>query len=203
MASTAEQIITNVAKGLSQVQVAKMLGVDESYVSQVVNSEDGQAAIAELASQISEVNEKFDTVLEETEMLALDRIKNRTGMANLQQSLAIFKTLNAAKRRRDTSPATRQTVGEVQVLVLPQIAVTNYVMNSNSEIIEVEGRTMISADAKKLPQMMLERLGRKIEERNVQLSDEKVSRAQELLTGMQGKRPARKLAAELDITDLL
>jgi transcriptional regulator with XRE-family HTH domain len=203
MASTRDQIISNSAKGLSQVQIARMLGVDESYVSQVVNSDDGKQEIEALAAGISEENAKFDSDLDSAEQVALERIKSRIGLANFQQSLAAFKILNAANRRRDTAPAARQTVGEIHTVVLPQVAVTQYIMNTQSEIIEVEGRTMISASAKQLPQLIQQRLGRAVEERKVELSAEKQNRTTELLAGVDSSRPRRKLPQELDITDLL
>jgi predicted XRE-type DNA-binding protein len=203
MSSTKDQIITNAAKGLSQVQISRMLGVDESYVNQVVNSDDGKEAIEKLATGISEENAKFDDTLDSAEQIALDRIKARMGMANLRDSLAAFKILNGATRRRDSAPATRQPLGQIHTVVLPQIAVTQYIMNSQSEIVEVEGRTMISANAKQLPQLIQDRLGRVPVERNVQLSDEKANRTTELLAGVDSSRPRRKLPAELDITDIL
>ena len=207
MSSTKDQIISNAAKGMSQVQIARMLGVDESYVSQVVNSDDGKQQIEEMAAQISAETSKFDEMLDDAESVALNRIKSRLGMANFQQSLAAFKVLNSANRRRDTSPAARPQVGAIHTVMLPQIAITQFLMNSKSEIVEVEGRTMISANAAQLPSILKQRTGRDLVLESAESKQEtpvRAERATALLSSMETARPrAKKSTADLDITDLL
>jgi len=201
--STADQVIANVARGLTQVQVARMLGVDESYVSQVVNSEDGAAAIKELAAATSEINAKFDEDLDSAEEVALSRVRQRLGTANMQQALAAFKILNAANRRRDTAPATRQQVGEIHQVVLPQTVINNYVMNAQSEIVEVNGRTMVSATAQQLPKLLQQRLNRTLPDKSTEMSEDKKARTVQLLTDVKPAQRRRSSAADLDITDII
>ena len=204
MSATSEQIIEYAAKGMQQVQISRMLGVEESYVSQVVNTEEAQERIQARAAQISEVNAKFDTEAEEAEMTALQSVKRRLPTANFQQSLQALRVLNALNKRRDTSPATRQVQGTVQTLTLPQQFVTQFVINSQSQIVEVGGRTMVSASAGQLPALAQAKLNRIAGTEEVPaLSQPKVERTDELLNTLEYRPSKRKSAAELDLSDIL
>lgn len=201
--STSDQIVNLAAKGMMQVQIARMLGVDESYVSQVVNSEDGQKAIQEQAVQITEANDKFDKQIEDLEQTALDRVKLRLNQANFQQSLAALKVLNALNKRRDTTPAARVTQGNVVPVVLPQSIAIQFTMNAQSQIVEVEGRTMVSASAGQLAHIAQKKLGRDPTVVVEAAQPAKIERAVEMLTSLEYQpRKRSKSIAELDISDI-
>jgi len=203
MSSTTDQIIQYAASGVQQIQIARMLGVDDSYVSQVVNDPDNASKIQELAAEISEENRKFDDDIDASEEIALATVKRRLGMANMQQSLVALKTLNSLKRRRDTSPAMRQQTGTVVQLMMPQVTLVNYVANSQAEIVEVEGRTMVSAQSSQLAVLMQQRLGRVPDENNRQMSQVKQERTNEMIEQIRAPRRIRSSSADLDISDII
>jgi hypothetical protein len=150
------------AKGISTSQVAAAVGCDDSYISQLKADEEVQALIAAKQSAHSQEAVKFDETLERAEMLALEKIEKNMQFATLGQALAAFRVLNTARKRTD--PAVQSDAGTtINVnLTLPATALPQYIVNARSEIIEVEGQTMISATPKTLDQILAAKASDKV-----------------------------------------
>lgn len=158
--ATKEQAVSLIAQGLSTTQISQACGVSESYISQLRSeqSEAGADPATPQAAELSAVDLAFDTKLETSESLALDRIERSLGFANMGQALAAFKILNGARKRKDGAAPTGNAGVTVNVtLTLPSVASARYVTNSSNEIVEVEGKTMVSATAKSLDAILLAR----------------------------------------------
>lgn len=156
--SAKDMALEMLAQGLQPPVVAATIGVTESYISQLLSDEDFAAAVAEKRSLQSQADMQYDDKLARVEEVYLDRIEQKAGMANLQQSMQAFKIINGAKRKKDRSaqPLT-QNIGVVVNIALPTIVAPQYLLNQNSEIVEVEGKTMISASPKSLDGMVAAR----------------------------------------------
>lgn len=162
--ATKDQAISLITQGLSTTQIALACGVSESYISQLRSD----PAVAEAygiigaggasGAELSSVDKAFDSKLEQAESLALDRIERSLGFANMGQALMAFKILNGARKRKDGNVPGVTTGVTVNVsLTLPATASARYVTNSSNEIVEVEGKTMISATAKSLDSILAAR----------------------------------------------
>lgn len=200
---TVDKIISYAAKGYKQGEIARALGVDDSYVSQILSDPDNAAKVEETAVAITEANDTFDAKIDEAENMALDGVKRRLPMAKFEQQLSALKVLNAMKRRRDTAPATRQQQGTIVNLQLPQVAMATYVMNNANEIVEVAGRTMITATKDQLPMLAQEVLGRTVEDPAVvEANKRKLERASEVVDSLTS--PIRKRTKVLhDLSDIM
>ena len=144
--SLKEKIIEFLKAGVPTGAIADAVGCEDSYVSQVKSDPDVAAEIA--AARIGSVEEAVlhDDILDRTELRALQRIERALPSANLSQALAVYKTLNAATRKN--ASAANPTNGGTHIhvsLTLPQTALPHYVKNAQNEIIEVDGRTMVTA----------------------------------------------------------
>jgi hypothetical protein len=149
-----EYAITLLAKGIPTSQVAAAVGVDDSYISQLKADPEVRQQIAELQASHTIKDDKFDEILERAEFLALEKIEKNMQFATLGQALAAFKILNGARRRKDDL-ITAENITSVTVnLTLPASSIPQYITNSKSEIVEVEGKTMISATPKTLDQIL-------------------------------------------------
>lgn len=155
--NTKEHAIRLLAQGIPTSQVAAACGVTDSYISQLKADPDAQNKIAEQQAAASIADAEFDTDLESAEALALDKIKKNLPFANMGQAIAAFRILNTARRRSDPVIHADSQVSVTVNLTLPQSAVPRYVTNGQNEIIEVEGKTMLSATAKSLDQILAER----------------------------------------------
>lgn len=74
-------------------------------------------------------------------------------------------------------------------LILPAQHVHRYVTNTQNEIIEVEGRTMISATPKSLDALLAEKAGKQLKHDAAQAPLERAAR---LLGGLTPLRPTRR-----------
>lgn len=146
------EIVKYLAAGHKAVHVAKAVGVTESYVAMFQS----QPEIAELISELSAArlskSTKHDDNIESAEETALSRVTQLLPFADLKTALNAFNTLNKAVKRKDTSTGSGAAQnGPVVSIVLPQTTINNYVQNptfvtnSTNEIIEVEGRAMVTA----------------------------------------------------------
>lgn len=201
-----DQALEMLAQGISPVQVATAIGVTESYVSQLMGDEDFRASLDEHRVAISKENLAFDAQLERTEKGYLDRIEEKQKFANLQQSLQAFKILNSARRRKDGVLINQQVnIGAVVNISLPQFAVPSYVVNAKNEIIEVEGKTMISATPKRLDEILAIRNGGVTKTKEQLPGITRVERAATAIETLDN-RPVRRLTRNTkseDLVDLL
>jgi hypothetical protein len=154
-----DQAIILLAQGIPTSQVAAAIGCDDSYISQLKADPEIQQQIAEKQAAHSIADSKFDETLERAESLALDKIERNMQFATLGQALAAFRVLNGARRRKDALVQTDNGISVTVNLTLPANNIPRYITNSASEIIEVEGKTMISATPKSLDQILAARAG--------------------------------------------
>lgn len=155
--SPKEYAISLLAQGISTSQVAAACGVDDSYISQLRADPEVQQSIAVARSEHVVADTQFDNTLERAESLALEKIEKNLPFANMGQALAAFRILNGARRRKDQFAQPEQHVSVTVALTLPQATIPRYVTNSQNEIVEVEGQTMISATPKTLDQILAAR----------------------------------------------
>lgn len=150
-----DRAIELLCQGVSTTQVAEAIGVDPSYISQLKADPDTAAKIAEATAKHTIDDVHHDSKMDKIEALALERIERTIGYANFGQALAAFKILNGATRRQEKSTATPQQLTSVVVnLTLPAGALPNYILNNKNEIVEVEGKAMVSATAQSLDQIL-------------------------------------------------
>lgn len=165
MNHTKELIISLLSQGVSAVQVASSAGVSEAYVSQLRHEPEIAAKIASVSVGKLEDAVVFDTALERAEMLALKKIETQLNFANFNQALGAFKILNAARKRSDARPAGENTGTTVNVnLTLPAAAASRYIVNSSNEVVEVDGKAMITATATSLDSLLAQRSAAKLQQ---------------------------------------
>lgn len=156
-----EYVIRLLAQNVPTAQIAAAVGCDPSYISQLKADESTQLAISSHQAEATIEDIKFDDMLARAEQLALERIEKTLPFANMLQSLAAFKVLNAARRRNEAlaAPVSQVTNNLTVNLTLPSNSIPKYTVNGNNEIIEVDGQTMLSATPKSLDQLLTKRLG--------------------------------------------
>lgn len=154
-----EHAIQLLAQGIPTSQVAAAVGVSDSYISQLKADEEVQRAISEKQAAHSIADSNFDDTLERAESLALEKIEKNLPFANMGQALAAFRILNGARRRKDEVLQKDTAISVTVNLTLPANNIPRYITNQANEIIEVEGKTMLSASAKTLDQILAARAG--------------------------------------------
>lgn len=202
--SARPQILQMLALGMQPVQVAATLGVSDSLISQLLSDEDFSAELEGKRVEVAQADLEYDNKIDSVEATFLDRIEQKAPLANLQQSLQAFAVLNKAKRRKD-SAINRGTpqVGTVVNLQLNVSLIPQYLTNGKNEIVEVEGKSMVSATPKKLDEILQIRKGEQPKEKHKLLPGiTKVERAAGVLDVI-SNTPLRRLPKLISPNDNL
>lgn len=188
-----DSVLAMLAQNIPAHQISATLGVEESYISQLASNEDFQLQLAELKIEVAQADINYDAKLDLVEESFLDRIEDKSKFANLQQSIQAFKVLNTARRRRDSRiQAPNTSTAAVIQLTVAVAVIPQYQVNSKNEIIEVEGKTMVSATPSKLDEIIATR-GGTAKTAESQPGITKVERAAGILQTIENK-PQRKLS---------
>lgn len=204
MSDTKQQVIANLARGIPPAQIARFLGITESYVSQLKDDPEVKELVRQEAAKTSEEIEQFDSSLDEAEEVALRNISGKLPLANMQQSLQAFKVLNAARRRKDSRIMNQGQIDAplVQIFLPAAAPEIQFLTNQQMQIVEVEGRTMTAVEPSKLRELAQKKLGRDVvpPEGDAQ----KAARAAETLLQLRSPKQLSKpkRIEELDITDI-
>lgn len=147
-------------QGVGTEAIAGALGCEPSYISQLKEDPEVLAFMETEKSGLSVEDVEFDERLDRTEDKALQMVERNLAFANPHTALAAFKILNSATRRKTAVQQTQQAVAVNVTLVLPQAALPTYITNERKEIIEVEGRTMLSATPRSMEALIDARAGK-------------------------------------------
>ena len=139
---------------ITQADVASVLNVSASYISQIVNTPAFQTKLSKLKveSLISET--AHDSKLATTESKALAKVEQMLDyITKPMEAAKVFQVLNAAKRR-GASEAEQQTVinsqNTVVMLQLPNIVKQKFTTNNNNEVVQIGDRPMVTMDSQLL-----------------------------------------------------
>lgn len=147
-----DSVVAALRSGFNNSQIAAAMGVTDSAVIQFVDAH-GLAQLAAQNSKFQAVDEKLNA-LEET---VLDKLTTslKTAVMDPIRLTAVFKVLNAAKRRSLAEGNTIHNFNDVRLvsLNLPQHVEVKVGMNSRNEVIEVEGRPILTLPAGKLVEL--------------------------------------------------
>lgn len=187
-----EKVAGYLAQGIGVTEIALAVGCDPSYVTQLRTDPEVVALITQQRAAMTAEDIAFDETLERSEQRALEMVEAKLPFANFGQALAAFKTLNGARKRRD-GPADNSSNVTTVVLVLPERHLPKYITNQSNEIIEVEGRTMVTATPKSLEKILEEKEGTPA---LAQAQKTALSKATKLIGGL-GPNPNRREGRKL------
>jgi len=157
-----EQVINLLANGVPTSHIASAVGCDDSYISQLRQDPEVQSKVAEKRTASLAADLSFDETLDSAERLALEKINQTLRFANLGQALKAFQILNHANKRNDQRPQNPSSGSTVSVVLqLPASISPQYLMDPQARIVEVEGRTMLTASPQSLDQVLAARASAK------------------------------------------
>lgn len=151
---TKDRLLGYLAAGVSQTAAASAVGVDPSYVSQLLEQDDFKIALVERSAGRLQKAIDHDESIESLETKAARVIEQKLPFVrNALEAARIFQILNSSKKRAVASPDSSQGAGGVQsvTIVLPKAAAVSLRMNTQNQVIEVEGRAMAPLPSRNLP----------------------------------------------------
>ena len=163
--SMKNQVAVLAARGLTGAEISRELGVTEGYISQLGSDDEYLRKLAELqshqATTAHSVHAKIDNCYDELELSLVETLvsnKDALTMAIASKpalTATMIKVLNGAKRRGSGEGNTSQTDG-LAVIQLPSFIIQQATSlptaqhNSDNEVIEVDGRALVSLGDKAL-----------------------------------------------------
>jgi hypothetical protein len=147
-----DQIRTMLGDGIEPIAIARALGCEPSYISQLMEDEDFKAAVQQQrVINLTDATGR-DKKLSRLEDLAIERLEATLGFVTRPMEAArILSIVNGTKRRgAELNGAQAQGSAPTVVLNLPQAARVSFTLNASSQIIDVEGRSMAPLPNNKL-----------------------------------------------------
>ena len=173
--SDAATAILELAPLMTQAQISRKLNVSEGYVSQVINQSDFSNKVIQAKLKYLDEATERDNTLNKIEDLIVNKLKEAIpNFYKPKDILMAFSVVNKAVRRgattEDLQSLNRDSDNKVIKISLPEVIRQRYKLNSQSEVIEVEGRPLVTADSKTLYQQVTQ----EEEKQNVSI-DSKIS----------------------------
>lgn len=152
----AAKILKFLQGGCNEAQAAEAVGVSPSYVSQLCAETDFKAQIA------AKLQEDFENAIETdknyayVELMTSRKLKELSGyILGLDDLLKTTKILNGNKRKVSNGntpgqPGGTNTTNITVQLVIPRAAVQEFVINPNSEVVQSNGRDLVTLNASSL-----------------------------------------------------
>ena len=151
MAITADKIRDLLGTGLSNETVASTIGVHPSYISQLMSEESFYNEVIELRTKNLAAASVRDRGIDGLEDTLIKKLKDAVEhMYKPQDLLRAFAVINSAKRRGTTVEQGVVVNNQVVTLRLSKTIVNNFKTNDHGEVVEVEGRTLVTMPAASL-----------------------------------------------------
>ena len=153
-----EKLLGFLSAGASQTVAASAAGCSDTLVSQIVREPEFLAALQQRQAGKLASNVQHDDTIESAEARALEALNSKLMFVkDPMQAARIFQILNSAKKRvMDPTHQSPESVQQVTI-VLPRAAAARIQINSQSQVIEVEGRSMATLPSRSLPALQKQR----------------------------------------------
>lgn len=167
MSSKAKYIIDLLGKGYTPKATAKLLDVSPSLVSQV--AAENLDAIEDKKSDVQMLSLAKDQELDEIEDILLQKVRALAALeSDSMKVLRMWEAISKAPRvsRKVDQPLVDNKNTNIVQLVLSETAQqkVEYVVNPQNDVVEVNGRTMVTASSKQAVDMMHDMLKSKKQE---------------------------------------
>lgn len=153
--TTESKALDLLGSGAAPTQVALALGVDPSYISQLLAQEDFARQVTERRYQALIKNSSRDAALDSLEDALISKMKNLIPlMCKPSEIIHAFTRINQAKRRALTATELPSQVGNVISLTLPIQIVQHFQVNSNNQVIKAGAQDLVTVQSGRLPQLL-------------------------------------------------
>ena len=143
------------ASGTSVTEIAEKLGVTPSAVTQALSSPDVQylVQLEQSKSQAQVFDDRYDTLEGKVLGIMERRLPLEGQSMKMRELTTVLQTLNNMKRRGGPGVNGHEGNAKVVQLVMPVQINNKIVVNAQSEIVEIDGRTMVTVDPKQIQQL--------------------------------------------------
>lgn len=146
-----ERVKQLLGSGLSNDIVSSTLGCDQSYISQLMAVDSFRDEVIALRTASLTAATQRDKKIDSIEDTLIDQLERTVEyIVKPGDLLRAFAMVNAAKRRG--VPAHESTIinNNIVNLQIPEVVLRNFQRNGSNEVVEVEGRPLVTIDSGKL-----------------------------------------------------
>jgi len=140
-----DQALKLLGSGHSTEVVASAIGVDPSYISQLLAEEEFRTAVTELKYKNLQKHNERDNKLDSLEDKLIERLeKSLPMMIKPSEILNAFRIINSAQRRGHSAPESITNTTQIVQLFLPEKIVTNFVANINNQVVQAGEQQLVT-----------------------------------------------------------
>lgn len=146
-----ERIQVLLGSGISPEIVSATVGCDPSYISQLMSDEEFRSRVLALRIESLTADTARDRQIDEIEDVLISKLKAGLDyLVSTKDILRAYAVVNAAKRRGAKASDTNVVNNNIVNLILPRIVVQRYTVSKTNEVIEVEGKSLVTIPAQRL-----------------------------------------------------
>lgn len=146
-----DRILKLLGSGLGGEVVSATVGCDPSYISQLMSDEDFRQKVLALRIESLTADTARDRAIDEIEDVLIEKLKAGLDfLVSTKDILRAYAVINAAKRRGAKATDTTVVNNNIVNLILPRIIVQKYTLSRTGEVVEVEGRPLVTVPAQQL-----------------------------------------------------
>jgi hypothetical protein len=150
--------------GLSNEVVASAVGCDPSYISQLMSREDFASEVVAMRTASLSANSTRDKNIDKIEDALIEKVQELVDTHQIYKPLdvvRVFAAVNAAKRRGVPAHESLTINQTVVNLTIPESVVKTFTTNTQGEVVDVEGQTLVTMPATQLLRTLVESKGGK------------------------------------------
>jgi len=146
-----DRILKLLGSGLGGEIVSATVGCDPSYISQLMSDEDFRSRVLALRIESLTADTQRDRAIDEIEDVLIEKLKAGLDfLVSTKDILRAYAVINAAKRRGAKATDTTVVNNNIVNLILPRIIVQKYTVSRTGEVVEVEGKPLVTIPAQRL-----------------------------------------------------
>lgn len=166
------QICDLLGSGLANAVVARAVGCEESYISQLMSDSEFADSVAQKRSEALTAHTKRDLSIDSVEDLLLVQLKEAVETKQIykpNEILRAWQVMNAGKRRGVPMNDHATVQNQVVTINLPTQIIQEFTMNPMGEVIEAGDKTLVTMPAHSLLNRLASEKGTEGGERYKQL----------------------------------
>ena len=149
-----DRALTLLGNGIPHSAVAAALGVDASYITQLMSDEDFSEKVTEAKfTTLSKYNEHDSSIDALESKILVKMSESLPFMTKPLELLKSFQVLNSAKRKGHATAEPVTTKQTIVQLILPEITLQKFQSNIHNQVVQVGERSLVTMPSKQLLQI--------------------------------------------------
>lgn len=142
-----DQIVSLLGLGLSNTEVALAVGVEPSYITQLMADDEFAAEVTTKRAAALTANSRRDASIDTIEDKLLNKLEEIVDNQQLYKPMEVLRAasvVNQMKRRGVQASSGSTVINNIVNLTLPAAVKRQYTLNNQSEVVDTDGQTLVT-----------------------------------------------------------